>query len=145
MIRAHLDQYENYLKANIENFHYYQLKTFKTEYLYNLDAIGVTEDKELDFVMTNLDKMLIDLSMSVDNFNVVNSNLNKLIDEVKVFIYDVEQDKYSNLAELDIDSKVKDFIKFKLVSEAYYSNVSMLLNYILNLDTIINKCIELKS
>lgn len=145
MIRAHLDQYENYLKANIENFHYYQLKTFKTEYLYNLDAIGITEDKELDFVMTNLDKMLIDLSMSVDNFNVVNSNLNKLIDEVKVFIYDVEQDKYSNLAELDIDSKVKDFIKFKLVSEAYYSNVSMLLNYILNLDTVINKCIELKS
>lgn len=145
MIRAHLDQYENYLKANIENFHYYQLKTFKTEYLYNLDAIGITEDKELDFVMTNLDKMLIDLSMSVDNFNVVNSNLNKLIDEVKVFIYDVEQDKYSNLAELDIDSKVKDFIKFKLVSEAYYSNVNMLLNYILNLDTVINKCIELKS
>lgn len=145
MIRTHLDQYENYLKANIENFHYYQLKTFKTEYLYNLDAIGITEDKELDFVMTNLDKMLIDLSMSVDNFNVVNSNLNKLIDEVKVFIYDVEQDKYSNLAELDIDSKVKDFIKFKLVSEAYYSNVTMLLNYILNLDTIINKCIELKS
>ena len=145
MIRTHLDQYENYLKTNIENFHYYQLKTFKTEYLYNLDAIGITEDKELDFVMTNLDKMLIDLSMSVDNFNVVNSNLNKLIDEVKVFIYDVEQDKYSNLAELDIDSKVKDFIKFKLVSEAYYSNVSMLMNYILNLDTIINKCIELKS
>ena len=64
---------------------------------------------------------------------------------MKVFIYDVEQDKYSNLAELDIDSKVKDFIKFKLVSEAYYSNVSMLLNYILNLDTVINKCIELKS
>ena len=145
MIRAHLDQYENYLKANIENFHYYQLKTFKTEYLYNLDAIGITEDKELDFVMTNLDKMLIDLSMSVDNFNVVNANLNKLIDEVKVFIYDVEQDKYSNLAELDIDSKVKDFIKFKLVSEAYYSNVTMLLSYILNLDTVINKCIELKS
>jgi hypothetical protein len=145
MIRAHLDQYENYLKANIENFHYYQLKTFKTEYLYNLDAVGITEDKELDFLMTNLDKMLIDLSMSVDNFNVVNSNLNKLIDEIKVFIYDVEQDKYSNLAELDIDSKVKDFIKFKLVSEAYYSNVTMLMSYILNLDTIINKCIELKS
>lgn len=145
MIRAHLDQYENYLKTNIENFHYYQLKTFKTEYLYNLDAISITEDKKLDFIMTNLDKMLIDLSMSVDNFNVVNSNLNKLIDEVKVFIYDVERDKYSNLAELDIDSKVKDFIKFKLISEAYYSNISMLLNYILNIDTVINKCIELKS
>ncbi len=145
VIRAHVDEYENYLKANIENFHYYQLKTFKTEHLYNLDAIGITEDKEIDFVMTNLDKMLIDLSLSVDNFNVVNSNLNKLIDEVKIFIYDVENDKYTNLAELDIDSKVKDFIKFKMVSEAYYSNVGMLLNYILNVDTIINKCIDLKS
>ena len=145
IIRAHLDEYENYLKANIENFHYYQLKIFKTEHLYNLEAIGITEDKEIDFVMTNLDKMLIDLSMSVDNFNVVNSNLNKLIDEIKVFIYDVENDKHANLAELDIDSKVKDFIKFKMVSEAYYCNVGMLLNYILTVDTIINKCIDLKS
>lgn len=145
MIRAHLDEYENYLKANIENFHFYQLKTFKTEYLYELDAISFSDDKELDFIMENLDKLLIDLSMSVDNFNVVNSNLNKLIDELKVFIYDVEQDKHANLAELDIDSKVKDFIKFKLVSEAYYANVTMLLNYILNADSIINKCIELKN
>ena len=145
IIRAHLDEYENYLKANIENFHYYQLRTFKTEHLYDLDAIALSEDKEIDFVMTNLDKLLIDLSMSVDNFNVVNNNLNKLIDELKVFIYDVEQDKYTNLASLDIDSKVKDFIKFKLVSEAYYCNVGMLLNYILNVDTIINKCIDLKS
>ena len=145
IIRAHLDEYENYLKANIENFHYYQLRTFKTEHLYDLDAIALSEDKELDFVMTNLDKLLIDLSMSIDNFNVVNDNLNKLIDELKVFIYDVEQDKYSNLASLDIDSKVKDFIKFKLVSEAYYCNVTMLLNYILNVDTVINKCIDLKS
>lgn len=144
MVRAHLDQYENYLKANIENFHYYQLKTFKTEHLYNLNAIALSDDKELDFVMENLDKLMIDLSMSVDNFNVVNNNLNKLIDELKVFIYDVEKDKYANLAELDIDSKVKDFIKFKMVSEAYYCNVSMLMNYILNVDTIINKCIDLK-
>lgn len=145
MIRAHVDEYENYLKANIENFHYYQLRTFKTEYLYDLDAISFSEDTELEFIMENLDKLLIDLSMSVDNFNVVNNNLNKLIDELKVFIYDVEQDKHANLAELDIDAKVKDFIKFKLVSEAYYSNVNMLLNYILNADSIINKCIELKS
>lgn len=145
IIRVHLDEYENYLKSNIENFHYYQLKTFKTEYLYNLDAIGITEDKDLDFIMTYLDKMLIDLSMSIDNFNIVNSGLNNLIDEIKVLIYDVDQDKYSNLAELDIDSKVKDFIKFKLVSETYYSSITMLLNYILNIDTVINKCIELKS
>lgn len=145
MIRVHLDEYKNYIKTNIENFHFYQLKTFKTEYLYDLDAISISDENELDFIMENLDKLLIDLSMSVDNFNVVNNNLNKLIDELKVFVYDVEQDKHTNLAELDIDSKVKDFIKFKLVSEAYYSNVNMLLEYILNVDTIINKCIELKT
>lgn len=145
VIRVHLDNYESYLKANIENFHYYQLKTFKTEYLYNLDGVVISEDKEIDFVMSNLDKLLIDLSMTIDNFSVVNTNLNKLIDELKVFIYGVEKDEHANLAELDIDSKVKDFIRFKLVSEAYYCNAAMLLNYILNVDTVINKCIDLKS
>jgi len=144
IIRVHLDKYDNYLKTNIENFHFYQLKTFKTEHLYELDAISISDDADLNYIIEHTDKLLIDLSMSVDNFNVVNSNLNKLIDELKVLSYDVEQDKHANLPNLDIDSKVKDFIKFKLVSEAYYANMSMLLNYILNADTIINKCIELK-
>ena len=144
MVRVHLDQYNNYLKANIENFHYYTLRTFKTENLYNLEAISIADDKELDFIMSGVDKLLIDLSMTIDNFNVVNTNLNKLIDELKVIIFDVESDKYPNLAALDIDSKVKDFIKFKLVSEAYYNNVALFVNYMLNVMTIINKCIELK-
>lgn len=144
LIRVHLDNYENYLKANIENFHYYKVRTFKTEDLYNLDAIALNEDKELDFIMTNLDKLLIDLSMSVDNFNVVNTNLNKLIDEVKVIIYDVENDKYTNLATIDIDSRVKDFIRFKIISETYYINVNLLIDFILNCVSVINSCVELK-
>lgn len=144
LIRVHLDNYTNYLKTNIEEFHYYKLRIFKTENLYNLEAISITEDKEIDYLMSSLDKLLIDLSLTVDNFNVVNNNLNKLIDELKVIIYDVEKDKYTNLANIDIDTKVKDFIRFKLVSETYYINISLLLSYILNSISVINNCVELK-
>lgn len=144
IIRTHLDTYENYLKSNIENFHFYQVKTFKTEHLYNLDAVSIKDDKEIDFITESLDKLLIELSIIIDNFNVVNSSLGKLIDQLKVIIYDVEQDKYKKLAELDIDSKVKDFIKFKLISETYSINISMLLKYIITINTVISKCVDLK-
>lgn len=143
-IRVHLDSYENYLKANIDNFHYYKVKVFKTENLYKLEAVTISEDKKLDYILSNLDKLLIELSMTVDNFNIVNTNLNKLIDEVKVVIYDVENNKYDNLANIDIDGKVKDFIKFKLVSEIYYTDITLFSDYILSVLNIIDKCVELK-
>ena len=139
-----LDNYENYLKAKIENFQYYKVRTFKVSDLYNIEGISITEDKELDFIVDKMDKLFIELTMSLDNFNVINQNLHKLIDAVKTLIYDVEHDAKTNLADLGIDSLVKDFIKFKILSEISAINIELIMDYLLNVENVIYTIIELK-
>ena len=59
-------------------------------------------------------------------------------------IYDVQQDKHKDLAGLDIDSKVKDFIRFKLAIEAYYININLILEFMTSVMSVLNEVVELK-
>ena len=144
MIRLHLATYKNYISTPIQDFQYYRLKVLKTEDLYNLPAISITEDKELEFVTESLDKLLVSLTVSVDNLSDISSHFTALIDQLKVMIYDVQQDKHKDLAGLDIDSKVKDFIRFKLAIEAYYININLILEFMTSVMSVLNEVVELK-
>lgn len=143
-IRLHIEPYKNYLSTNIQNFQYYKLKVFKTEDLYNLNAISVTEDKELQYIASSLDKLLLNISLASDNLSDVNTHFAKFVDDIKAIIYDINQDKYKNLNEIDIDSKIQDFVKFKLAIETYYVNINIMIEYMTSIISIINECIELK-
>lgn len=144
MIRLHLATYKNYISTPIQDFQYYRLKVLKTEDLYNLPAISITEDRELEFVTESLDKLLVSLTVSVDNLSDISSHFTALIDQLKVMIYDVQQDKHKDLAGLDIDSKVKDFIRFKLAIEAYYININLILEFMTSVMSVLNEVVELK-
>lgn len=144
VIRVHIEDYKNYLTTKIQENQYYRLKTLKTEDLFNLDAITINEDKELVFILSGLNKLLVNISLSVDNLTSINEQFNKFIDEIKVMIYDIEQDKYTNLANIKIDEKVKDFIKFKLAIECYYININTMIDYLTSVMSVINECVELK-
>lgn len=144
LVRLHLEDYRNYLTTKIQEYQYYKLKVMKTEDLFNLNAISITEDKELIFIMSNLDKLLVNLAIGIDNLKDINAMFTKFIDEIKVIIYDIEQDKYKDLNSISIDEKVKDFIRFKLSIEAYYINTNTIMDYITSVISVINKCVELK-
>lgn len=144
LVRLHLEDYRNYLTTKIQEYQYYKLKVLKTEDLFNLNAISITEDKELIFIMSNLDKLLVNLAIGIDNLKDINAMFTKFIDEIKVIIYDIEQDKYKDLNSISIDEKVKDFIRFKLSIEAYYINTNTIMDYITSVISVINKCVELK-
>jgi hypothetical protein len=144
LIKVHTPTYQNYLSTKIEDYQYYKLKVLKTEDLYNLTSIGITEDKELQFIMSNVDKLLVNVTLSVDNLHDINGFFTKFIEEVKAMIYDIEHDKYTNLAQVGIDEKVQDFIKFKLAIEAYYINVNTMIEYLTGLMSVLNVTVELK-
>lgn len=143
-IHVSLVEYQNYLKTQLQEFQYYKLKVLKTEDLFNLEAVTITEDKELVFIMTAIDKLLVSIGIYVDNLTDINTYFTKFIDDIKVIIYDIEQDKYKDLASIDIDSKVKDFIKFKLSIESYYININMMIDYLTSVMSVLNVCVELK-
>lgn len=144
LVKISVPNYQNYLKTKIQEFQYYKLKVLKTEDLFNLDAIGITEDKELLFLTEALDKLLVSVSTGVDNLNGITTHFASFIDEIKVIIYDIEQGKHKNLASIDIDSKVKDFIKFKLAIEAYYININTTTDYMTSMMSVLNQVVELK-
>lgn len=143
IVRVHLDPYRDYLKTDIQEFQYYKLKVLKTEDLYNLEAISITEDRDLNRFLDILDKLIVNISLTTDNLKDINTHFTKFIDDIKAIIYDLEQDKLKNLASIDIDTKVKDFIKFKLVIESSYINMNTMLDYLVAAMTVLNQCVEL--
>lgn len=144
VVRVSLQEYRNYLTTKLEEYHYYKLQTVKTEDIYSLNAITVAEDKELVFLMSSLDSLLVNITVAVDNLRDINAHFAKFIDDVKVIIYDIQSDKQRNLAEVGIDGKVQDFIKFKLAIEAHYININTMIDYMTSVMSVLNECIELK-
>jgi hypothetical protein len=116
----------------------------KTEDLFNLEAIGISEDRDLLSIMSSLDKLLVNIALGVDNLTGINTHFTTYVENIKALIYDVEHDKQKNLSELGLDSKVQDFIKFKLALETYYININTMMDYLTSAISVVNQCVELK-
>lgn len=142
-IKVALQPYNNYLKTKVENFQYYKLRSIKPEDLYSLSAISVTKDKDLEYIVKTLSNLLVSVTVAVDTLKGVNGNFATFTDELKVIAYNVSNDEYTNLTELGIDEKIKDFIKFKLAMEASYININMTIEYITSILSVLDVCLEL--
>ncbi|QXN70437.1 hypothetical protein AGENTSMITH_31 [Bacillus phage vB_BspM_AgentSmith] len=143
-VQVHLEEYRNYLSTNVQEFEFYKLKVMKTEDLYNLKSIGLTEDKDLVYLVDSMNKLFGRLISTVDNVSDVTTNFNKLIDEVKVIRYDVEKGNGNDLTQIGIDAKVQDFIRFKLAIEAFYINYNLMSDYLVGLFSVLNIVVDLK-
>ena len=144
LVKASVVPYTNYLKTKIENFQYYKLKVMKTEDLYNLPGISITEDKDIAYIVTTLNELLVSLTVSIDTLNGVTDHFNSFVDSLKVIAYNVGNDEFKNLSELGLDNKVKDFIRFKMVMEISYINVNLVMDYMTSVISALNIALELE-
>lgn len=135
--------YTNYLKTKLENYQYYNLKALKLEDLYELPGISITEDKDIEYIVKTLNDLVISAGVSIDTLKGITEHFNSFVNDLKVLSYDVQNDKYENLADLGIDAKVQDFIKFKLAMEASFININMSMNYIISMSGVLDVCLEL--
>ena len=142
-IRVSAPAYKSYLNTDIQEYQYYKLKILRTQELYELNPICIDADNDLKHSLEFMDRLLANVAISVDNLRDINTNFTKYADELKAVSFDVEKGKYTNLAELDIDSKIKNYIKLKLVIESTYINISMMLDYMAALIVVINTCVKL--
>lgn len=142
-IKVGMEPYINYIKTKVENFQYYKLTSVKPEDLYGLSSISVTKDKDLEYIVKTLSSLLVSITVTVDTLEAVNGHFGQFTNELKVLAYNVENDQYTNLADLGVDDKLKDFIKFKLAMEASYININMTINYITSVLSVLDICLEL--
>lgn len=143
MVKVAVVPYINYIKTKIEDFQYYNLKALKLEDVYELPAISITEDKDIEYIVKTLNDLVISAGISIDTLKGITEHFTSFVNDLKVLSYDVQNDKYANLAELGIDDKVQDFIKFKLAMEASFININMVMNYISSISSILDICLEL--
>jgi hypothetical protein len=77
-----------------------------------------------------LDKILISAGLILDNVKDMSAQYQTFIDSLKTISYDVEKGAQTNLAGLGLDDKLKDFIKFKLVTELYINDLDAAVHYL---------------
>lgn len=143
-VRVSSVPYVNYLKTKLEDYHYFNLKTIKTEDLYDLSSISITEDKDMLYITEALNGLVRNLAISIDTLKGITDNFEKLVEQVKVIAYDVEKDQFKKLTDLNLDDKIKDFIRFKLIMEISYINIKLIESYVLSTFSALNIAVELK-
>lgn len=143
-VQITIPAYINYLKTKIDEYQYYKLKTAKSSDIFNLPSIGITEDKELDYVITNLAETISYVTTSIDSLSAMSSHFTEYITEIKAVVFDVGNNKYENLKDIGLDSKIQDFIKYKLAIEAYYININIAIDYITSITSVFDEVVELK-
>lgn len=129
-MQASVVPFSNYIDTKYEEYQVYKVQTFKPHDLYSLPAISLEEDKDLKKLMTELDKILISAGLILDNVKDMSAHYQTFIDSLKTISYDVEKGAQTNLAGLGLDDKLKDFIKFKLVTELYINDLDAAVHYL---------------
>lgn len=129
-MQASVVPFSNYIDAKYEEYQIYKVQTYKPQDLYSLPAISLEEDKDLKKLLAESDKILMSAGMTLDNMNDLSTHYQQFIDGLKTISYDVEKGAQTNLAGLGLDEKLKDFIKFKLVTELYVNDLDAAVQYL---------------
>ncbi len=135
--------FSNYIDTNYEEYQVYKRETYSPQDLYNLNAISLDEDPAYKKYLNELDKILISTGMVIDNLQMVNDQYQQFIAEVKTIAYDVEKGVQTELAGLGLDDKLKDFIKFKMVTELYLNDLDNAVQYLTASLSVLTKLIKL--
>ena len=136
--------YVSYVRTKPGEYSFFLTKEIKTEDLYSLPSIGLTDDKDIAYVMNALGELVVSTGISVDTLDGITQNFVSFVDSIKVLAYDVQQDVYKNLTDLGLDSKIQDFIRFKLVMEICHSNINLATTYTTSVTTALNELLELR-
>ena len=142
-IRLTFTHYEDYIKTKYEDYQAYRVKVMKVQELHELPGVSINKDEELVSVMDSCSKVVTQVGMMLDNLKDLGNEYSGLTEKVKATCFDVEQGKVNKLAELDIDTHLKDFIRFKLASELCAMAVELGIEFVTGVMTVFSELIEL--
>ena len=142
-IRLTFSHYEDYIKTKYEDYQAYRVKVMKVQELHELPGVSINKDEELVSVMDSCSKVVTQAGMMLDNLKDLGTEYSGLMDKVKATCFDVEQGKVEKLAELGIDTHLKDFIRFKLASELCAMAVELGIEFLTGVMTVFSELIEL--
>lgn len=142
-VRMTFAHYEDYIKTKYEDYQAYRVKVMKVQELHELPGVSINKDEELVSIMDTCSRVVTQVGMMLDNLKDLGAEYSGLTEKVKATCFDVEQGKVQKLAELDIDTHLKDFIRFKLASELCAMAVELGIEFVTGVMTVFSELIEL--
>lgn len=144
IIKAVIPNYIDYTKTDISKYEVYRIQHIKQESLNNLTALEISSDADLEYIINNANTILFNLSKAIENLTIVNTNANTLIEKLKALIFDIENNKVTNLAELGIDNIFKQIIQFKLLMDVINVQYRIVYDYLNSLVRFLKLTVEVK-
>lgn len=144
-VTAGLTNYPNYIDVRYQDYQVYRAKTLKPLELQSLSGYRLTQDKELDSLLSVCDKLLAGLGLAVDDLNAVNDTYLKLIDKLKSVAYDIEKDTTTDLASIGLDEHMKDFIRFRMMTDLYTLNIDLCSEFMSGVLSVLGVVSDLRS
>lgn len=141
---ANIPQFTSYIKTRASDYQYYTNKQDNSTEVYDVKGISITDDTDLIFLTEEISKLITDTGITVDILKVLNNGFKTYMDELNLLRIEVEDGVFDKLSDVDLDSKIKQFILFKMVIEICTVNVRIVVDYISGLKDIIESSTVLK-
>lgn len=125
LVLVSLPEFKNYLKTSPLEYQYYTVKENNPSDTYEIRPVSITEEKDVEYFLTVMKSIIIDLSVSVDILRTLLNEFKKFMDSLKILRVGVEEDEFEKLSELGLDEKVQQFILFKLIVEIISTNINL--------------------
>jgi len=141
LVTINITEYNNYIKTILEEYSCHSIKNIKPTEMLSLDALAIKDEQILDYVNSYLTKIITSMAIITDTMKDVNKTMNETFKEVKLKIYDLENNKVTDMPSLNIDKTIKDIIKLKLALESILVNISISSRFITSSTTVLKESV----
>jgi hypothetical protein len=134
-VQSHVTDYKfsNYMDVDISQVSAYKVITLKQNTIAALQTVQINQDRDISKLISNMDDLVIDVSLSLDNAKTISMSLKNQAEEIKKTVYDIEHGVIENFTDLGIDKRIDELLRLKLSIDYIKMNVDIALDYLTNL------------
>jgi hypothetical protein len=134
-VQSHVTDYRfnNYMDVDISQVSAYKVITLKQNTIAALQTVQINQDRDISKLISNMDDLVIEVSLSLDNAKTISMSLKNQAEEIKKTVYDIEHGAIENFTDLGIDKRIDELLRLKLSIDYIKMNVDIALDYLTNL------------
>jgi len=134
-VQSHITDYKfnNYMDVDISQVSAYKVITLKQNTIAALQTVQINQDKNISRLISNMDDLVIEVSLNIDNAKTIALTLKNQAEEIKKTVYDIEHDVVKNYTDIGIEKKIDELLRLKLSIDYIKMNVDIALDYLTNL------------
>lgn len=137
-------EYTNFIKTKLASYIAYTTQTVKPSEYYSLPSLAVKDETNLSYILEYVNKEIASLGIIVDNLDSIDKLLTSILDDIKIKVYDLENDRIQDYSSLGIDDVLKNIIKAKLALELNLVGININNKFLTAIFSALKETTELK-